>query len=204
MASHQFLLDAQGAAHTADLIFEKHPERFHDLQVHLFRKTAHIVVRLDLGSDTGDAGALNHIGIYGPLGKPAGVFNRLGVFVEGLYEQSADHLSFGFRLGYAGQLVQEGIGSVGTNHIQAHVLVGGHHVAVFVFAEQAVVHENTGELMANRLVQQHGGHRGVHAAAQAQNHLIFTQLGAKLRHRRLDEGGRCPVAFAATDTQGKV
>ena len=49
MPSDQFVLDAQSTAYAAYLILEQRAQRLHDLQVHLFRKSAHIVVRLDGG-----------------------------------------------------------------------------------------------------------------------------------------------------------
>ena len=56
MPSDEFLLDAEGTAYSADLVLEQHLQRLHNLEVHLLRKTAHIVVGLDLGGDAGDAG----------------------------------------------------------------------------------------------------------------------------------------------------
>ena len=100
-------LDAQGSADPADLVLEQRTQRLDNLQVHLLRKTAHIVVGLDLGGDALDAGGLDHVRIDGSLGEPAGVLDGAGVFVEGLHEEPSDDLSLGLRLGNAGESVRE-------------------------------------------------------------------------------------------------
>ena len=60
MTSDKFLLDTERTSDPADLILEKHTERLHNLQVHLFRKTTHIMMGLDLRSDTRNAGRLDY------------------------------------------------------------------------------------------------------------------------------------------------
>ena len=98
MTSDKFLLDTERTADPADLILEKHTERLHNLQVHLFRKTTHIMMGLDLRSDTRNAGRLDHIRIDGTLGKPLGIFDSMGIFVKSLDKETSDNLSLGFRL----------------------------------------------------------------------------------------------------------
>ena len=204
MTSHQFLLDAQRAAHAAHFVLEEHAQRLHDLEVHLLGQTAHVVVALDLGGDAFDARTLDHIRIDGPLGQPAGVFYFFGVFVKGFDEEAADDLALGFRLRDAGECRQEILGGVGADHVEAHVLVGGQHVFELVLPQQAVVHEDAGELAADGLVEQHAGYGGIHATAQAQDHALVPDLLPECLDRRLDERVRGPVAGAAADVQCEV
>jgi hypothetical protein len=50
-----------------------------------------------------------------------------------------------------------------------------HHVAL-VEAQQAVVDEHAGELVADGAVDQGRGHRGIDAAGQAQDHFLVADL----------------------------
>ena len=76
---------------------------------------------------------------------------------------------------------------------------GVHHLLRLVQAQQAVVDEHAGELLADRLVDQRRRHRGIDAAGQAEDHLFLADLlfyfadgfGNVIRH--------VPVAAAAAD-----
>ena len=52
-------------------------------------------------------------------------------------------------------------------------------------AQQAVVDEHADELVADRLVQQRGDHRGIDAAGQPEQHFALAHLRAHARDRRL-------------------
>ena len=56
-----------------------------------------------------------------------------------------------------------------------------HHLLRLACAQQAVVDEDAGQLVADRLMDQHRGHRGIHAARQAADH-------PPLAHLRADAG----------------
>ena len=135
MPAHQLFLYAQRAAHAAHFVLEQHAQRLHDLQLHLFRQAANVVVALDLGGDAGDAGAFDHVGVNGALGQPAGALYGACIFVEGLYEQPADDLPFCLGLGNAGQRRQELRRRIGPYHVEAHVFIGGQHVLELVLSQ---------------------------------------------------------------------
>ncbi len=84
MTSHQLALDAEGTAHAAHLVFEQSSQRLHNLEVHLLRQTAHIVVRLDFAARSVDAHTLDDIRINGALCKPFRSFNLLGLSLENI------------------------------------------------------------------------------------------------------------------------
>ena len=62
-----------------------------------------------------------------------------------------------------------------------------------VLSHQPVVDEDARELVADRLVHEHRGDRGVDAAAQAADDLRVADLGADARDLLLDDRGRRPV-----------
>ena len=73
-----------------------------------------------------------------------------------------------------------------------------------VLAQQAVIDEHAGELVADRLMDQHGGDGGIDAAGQAADHLAFADLFADLLDRFLAERAHGPVAGAAAILRTKL
>ena len=55
-------------------------------------------------------------------------------------------------------------------------------IVAFVQAQQAVVDEHAGELVADGAVDQRRDHRRIDAARQAEDHLLAAHLLADLRH----------------------
>ena len=66
-----------------------------------------------------------------------------------------------------------------------------------VFAKHAMVHKDTGELVANRLVEQYGYHRRVHAARQTEYHTVGANLRFEFAHCALHKCVRTPFLLAA-------
>ena len=73
------------------------------------------------------------------------------------------------------------------------------HGLRFVRAQQAVVDEDAGELVADGLVQQRRRDAGIHAAAQAENDVLVADLLRGSPRRLLDETAHRPVHRAAAD-----
>ena len=67
-----------------------------------------------------------------------------------------------------------------------------------------MVDEHAGELVADRLVQQHRGDRGIDAAGESADHLALAHLGADLLDRLILEGAHGPVAGAARDLAHEI
>ncbi len=74
----------------------------------------------------------------------------------------------------------------------------------FVQPQQAVIDEHAGELVADRFMDQHRGHRGIDAARQAADHPALADLRADLLDRFLAEGAHGPVAAEAGDLAHEI
>ena len=70
--------------------------------------------------------------------------------------------------------------------------------------EQTGIDEHAGELIADRLVQQQGGDRGIDPAGEAADHPAAADLIADAQGCRLPERGHRPVAMAAGDPANEV
>ena len=79
-----------------------------------------------------------------------------------------------------------------------------HHLLALALAHQAVIDEDAGELVADRLVDEHRGDRRIDAARQAADHPALAdlradrlaRLGAERRHR--------PVALQSRDLMDEI
>ena len=78
-----------------------------------------------------------------------------------------------------------------------------HHLIAFVLAQQSVVHEHTGQLVANGLVQQRRHDRRIDTAGQAQQHFVFTHLGAHPGDHVVDDIAGGPQSIAAANFADK-
>ncbi|MNO91998.1 hypothetical protein D3C76_835590 [compost metagenome] len=146
------------------------------------------------------ASRFDHVRVDGALGKELDVFQLAGFGIEHVDEGTADDLALLLRVGFAGQVVEELLFSVGADDLDAHVLLEhGHHLVAFVQAQQAVVDEYAGQLVADGAVQQRGNHRAVNAAGQAQQDVGRTDLRTHLGDGVFDDVGRRPQGFTAAD-----
>ena len=109
--------------------------------------------------------------------------------LEHLDEEAADGLALGLGVGDAVELAQKLLGGVHVH--ERDVVVVAEQVddlSASSSAQQAVIDEDAGELVADRLVDQHGGHGRIDAAGEAADHLALADLGADLRDLLLAEG----------------
>ena len=97
-------------------------------------------------------------------------------------------LRFVLGVDYAFELADEAVGGVDMD--QRHVVVLAEHrddVRRLVLAHQAVVDKDAGELVADRLVDQQGGDRGIDAARKRADDALVADLLAD-RFDRLARG----------------
>ena len=159
------------------------------------------MVALDVGRAVAAAG-FDDVGVERALHEEldllaagAGLFEDLALgLLEGADELLADDLALALRLGDACEGVEEVVGGVDGDEADAG---RGDEVVLdlldFALAQQAVVHEHAGELVADGLVYQSGGHGGINAAGQAADHLGVADLLADLLDLILDNRGGIPV-----------
>lgn len=153
LAPDHVVRQAQLRGHVADLVLEDVPQRLDQVEVHVLRQPADVVVGLDLGGVAG--AALDDVGIKGALHQEAGAFQLARLFLEDADELLADDLALLLRLTDARQLLLEAF--LGLDVDQRHVevvLEGVDHLLGLVLPEQAVVHEDAGEVILDGAVHQ--------------------------------------------------
>ncbi|KAF5038565.1 hypothetical protein DSECCO2_552940 [anaerobic digester metagenome] len=196
MAPDDEVRQAQLARHLAHFVLEQFAQRLDELQVHLFRQAAHVVVALDDGGRALVRHRLDDVGVQGALRQEVHVPEGLGFLVEHLDEGVADDLALLLGVFHAFQLVEEA--ALGLHVLQVQVEVFAqvvHHFLTFVQAQHAVVHEDAVQALADGLVQQHGHHGGIDAARKGAYHVAVTHGFGHFLHRALHERRHGPVGL---------
>ena len=167
----------------AHFVLEEFAQRFDQFQTHLLRQTADVVVAFDRNARPAAEGhALDHVRIKRALGEEIGIVDLTRVFLEHVDEKLADGLALLLGVRDALELAKEQIAFIRMDQLHV-VMVAEHrdHFLGLVEAEQAVIHEHAGQLVANRLVQQNRRHGRVDAAGEAADHMgradLFADLG---------------------------
>ena len=123
---------------------------------------------------------LENVGINGPLSQKTYTVELCGFFSEDIDKLLADDFALLFRIGYAGQLVQKAVNSVDVDQVGVHLTAENiDDLLGLSFAEKTVVDMYANQLFSHGAYEKRGHHRGVHAAAECQQNLLVTDLGAQ-------------------------
>ena len=206
MAADQRIVEAQGAADAAHLVLEEFAQRLDELEGHVVREAADVVVGLDGRRRAAHRERLDHVRVERPLHEEAGVGAQLagGVLEDadkGLADDPALPLGVGDALEGREEL------RPGFDHLQAdpHVLAeGALHVQALVHPHEAGVHEDAGELVAHGPVHQRRGHRGIHPAGEAAEDLLCPHGAPDALHGFGHEGAGRPVGGTAANAEEEV
>ncbi len=149
--------------------------------------------------------ALDDVGIERALGQEFGAadFCRLGL--EHLDEEPADGLALRLRVGDARERVEELLRGIHVDERDVVVVAEQRHDLLgLVQPHQAVIDEDAGELVADRLVDQHRRDGAVDAAREAADHAALADLLADLGDHLALVGGHGPVGLEARDLVHEV
>ncbi len=153
--------------------------------------------------------ALDDVGVNGTLGQVLHRAPVLGQVLrhgeELLPELRADDAALLLRVGHAGQQLQ--VALLGVHVDEVHVELLREHLFHFLglaLAQQTVVHEHAGQLLADGAGAQRRHYRRVHAARKAQDHTVVAHLGADGRHRVLDYGIHGPIGLKLAHAEQEV
>ena len=190
--SDQPLGQAQLAAQRAHLVLEQLAQGLDQLQLHALGQAADIVVRLD--GDAGAAGeahALDHVGIERALRQELGAADLVRLGVEHVDEGGADDLALAARdPSTPASLPRKSRARVAMDQRDVVMVAEErHHLLRLARAQQPVIDEDAGELLADRLVQQRRRDRAVDAARQAADDAAAADLRPDALDRLGAEGG---------------
>ncbi|KAF0806036.1 cytosine deaminase [Alcanivorax xiamenensis] len=201
VAVDHVIRQAEFEADLAHFVLEEFAQGLDELELHVFGEAAHVVVGFDdVGAAGFGCGGFDHVGVNRALGEPVGVGELGGFGVEDVDEGVADDLAFLFRVFHAGEAGEEVVLGVDADDADAHV-VGEHFhdLVAFAVAEETVVDEDAGELVADGFVQQRGSDGGVDAAGEAEDDVVGADLFLDGGDGVVDDLGRGPEGVAGAD-----
>src|SRR6266511_84408 len=186
---------AELGAYAPHLVLEQKPERLDELHLHVLGQTADGVVRLGLGRDAVLAPArFDHIRVERPLAEIADVAQPPRLGLEHADELLADAPALLLGIGHAVEPLEESLLGVDVDERDVEVTPERlDYLDGLVLAEQAVIDEDTGELVADRLVHEQRRYGRVDAAGERTeheltSHLLPNTLDLLLDHRRRRPG----------------
>src|SRR6266581_6297089 len=138
----------------------------------MVRQAADIVVRLDARGCASVFGrALDDIGVQCSLSQEVDAAELSSFGGEDPDELVADDLAFLFRVLDSIQPSEEAVGSVYPDHVHPEVLSKGVQIALVLLAsQQPIVHEDAGQLISDRAMDQRCYHSRVDAARKGADH----------------------------------
>ena len=209
LAADQILGQTQLTASLTDFVLEQVAQRLDQLlEVHGVRQAADVVVALDDGGLTAQT-ALDDIGVNSTLCEEIDLADLLCLFLKDADELLADDLALALRLGDTGQLCKVAVTGVHADEVDVKAVgVAGAEdradLFLLVLAQQAVVYEHAGQLLADGLGQHGSQHGGIDAAGQGAEHLAAADALFQGLDVVLHEGVHFPVAGAAADVVHEV
>src|SRR5581483_2830749 len=198
--------EAQFQAQLANLVLEQTLERLNQFEPHFFWQSPNVMMALDHGRRVaGDGHGFDYVGIQGALRQKSGLAGAFGGCLEYFNEGGANDFAFAFRLGHTFEAPQEQ--ARGLLVLKLHAKVAPKdlpHDRGFPAAQQAIIDENTGQLLADGLVQQRRRHARINTAAEPENDPLRPNLGPDIFHRLIDVTVHRPVFATAADVMDKI
>ncbi len=195
---------AEFGADRADLVLEQRSQRLDQRELEVLGQTADVVVGLDRRR-AGPAAGLDHVRVEGPLHEETDVVELVRLLLEHADELGADQLALAFGIADPGELGQEALLGVHGDERHLEVIAEGQDdLLALVLAHQTVVDEHTGQLVADRLVDEQRGDAGVNPAGEAADRPPLPDLSPDARDLVLDHRRRAPGPLTAADVEQEV
>ena len=178
------------------LVLEELAQRLHELHLHVLGQSADVVVRLDLGGHTGLAPGLDHVGIERSLDQEANAPQPLGLLLEDADELLPHAHALLLRVGHAVEPREKASLRLHVDERNVEVAAEGlDHLRRLVLAQQAVVDEDTRQLITDGLVHEQSSDGRVDATREPAENLLVADLRPDaldllLDHRCRGPGGR--------------
>ena len=155
LAPHDLIGQPEFTPELAHLVLEQRAEWFAQLECHVFRKSADVVVTLDHARLAVHTTTFNHVGIQRALDEELRIRDATRVLLEDAHEQLPNRLALGFWFGHSAQLLEEAAPSIHVDEFDPHVALERlDHLCTFVLAHEAGVDVHARQLLADRLVHE--------------------------------------------------
>ena len=205
MPPDELLLQAELEPQLAYLVLEELPHRLDQLEAHLLRQPADVVMRLDDGRWSLDRDRLDDVGVERPLHEEVDIRDALCLFLEDGDELVPDPLPLRLGIVDPGQLVVETLTGIDRHDVHPQPFAQPRYdLDGLVLSKQAVVDEDRRELIADRFRHQKRSDRGIDAAADRGDDVAPADGLAYLLDLPSFEVPQIPAGRAAGDVEEKV
>ena len=164
------------------------------------------MVALDRGRFAAEPG-LDHVGVNRALRQKVHSTDLFSLILKDANELLADNLALALGGVLTGQLLVEAVTSIYADKVDVELAALAKDLAdllALILAQQTVVHEHAGQLLADGLGQHGRADAGIHAARQGAEHLAVADLFAQGLDGVFHEGIHLPVTGAAADIIDEV
>ncbi len=161
--------EPEDRAQGADFVFEEFTQRLDEIEPELFGEAADIVVEFDVGRVAAvPVPGFDDIWIERALGEEVSAVDFVGSLFEDFNKPMPNAFALDLWVIDAGKVIEEGFGRIDDAEVDFEMVAEGvfDEIALFV-AEQAVVDEDAGELVADGFVEERSDDGGIDAAGEA-------------------------------------
>src|SRR5665213_4020702 len=166
MPIHHLARQSERNSHRAHFVFEKLPQRLHQLEAHMRRQSPDIVVRLNNLRFAGTRTCgLDDVRIDCALSQKRDSVDQTRFRLKHFYKIPPDNLALLLRVSDACKRIKKARLRVHPDHTYTQVLSkGAHHLIALAQAQETVIDKYTDELLADGPVQKRCNDRRIHAA----------------------------------------
>ena len=163
------------------------------------------MVALDDGAGTLVRDGFDYVRVQGALRQKVHLGQLFGFFVENFNEGVADDLALLFGVIHARKFGKKTFLRLHKVEVEVKVFaqVADYFVA-FAKAQQAVIHKDAVQTLADGLVEQHGHHGGINAAGKGAYHVAVAYLFGHFGNHALHKRRHGPVGLDARNLEQEV
>ena len=185
LTEHHAVGQAELLADNAHFVLEEDLHRLDELELHILRETARIVVRLDA------ALALENVGPDGALREKLYAVKLARFLGEDLDELVADDLALLLGIGDPRELIEEAVGRVDIDEVCVHLVAEDlDDLLGLALAQETVVDVDADELLADGLDEQRCNDGGINTAGEGEENFLIAYLLAQFFELFIDKGLR--------------
>ena len=151
-----FFRKSQFTPQLTNFILEQFTQRFNKAELHILRKTAYIVVRLN-GRSSGCT-RFHYIRIQCALYQEFYIWNLVSFFLECMNKFRTNGLTLLFRFSYTLEEIHKVFGRINMNQFHVELVCECiHYLFSFTQTQESVIYEYAGQLISDSLVNQYSG-----------------------------------------------
>src|SRR2546426_5804213 len=204
LADDEFLVQSELTADDPDFVLEELAQRLDERHAHAIGQAADVVVTLDARRLSDNRNRFDDVRIQRPLSEKIDPTEVRRLLLEHVDERRTDDFALLFGIDDAGEPIEKQLRCIDEHEWKLQSLEALPYLTRFVESQDAVVDEDTRQLIADGATNEQRRDRRVDAAAQRADDASAVYLLSDPRRRLVDKRRHRPVAGAAADAEREV